>query len=369
MPLNVLVVDDSVFFQRVLKEIINDSKELHVIGVANNGQEAVDKVKSLKPDVVTMDYEMPMMDGVTAVRTIMSENPLPILMLSSMTFSGAKITMDALDAGAADFMTKNFAEISGKSESIKKRLYSTLLEIGKSVLLRTKVNTPAPASPPISVSSPVSKPEKKPSHSGSNSHLTTSKNAIFETSSLPKIVVIGASTGGPAALTELLKRLPKSFPCPIIVVQHMPQNFTLAFSQRLNKNCLLDVKEAEDGDVLHAGKVFLAPGGKQLVLDKVNSRRIRIIDSNCSVNYKPCIDISMASICNSYGKDTLGIVLTGMGSDGCNGARLLKENKASVWTQAKEGCVVYGMPMAVDSASLSNASLSLDKMAYHLSSI
>lgn len=365
MPLNVLVVDDSVFFQRVLKEIINDNKELHVIGVANNGQEAVDKVKSLKPDVVTMDYEMPTMDGVTAVRTIMSENPLPILMLSSMTFSGAKITMDALDAGAADFMTKNFAEISGKSEAIKHRLYTTLLEIGKSVLLRRKVNVPTPVAAPAAVREPV----KKIARNDSLPRLTTSKHAIFETPSLPKIIVIGASTGGPAALTELLKRLPKSLPCPIIVVQHMPQNFTLAFSQRLNKNCLLDVKEAEDGDILQAGKVFLAPGGKQLVLDKMNSRRIRIIDSNTSVNYKPCIDISMASICHSYGKDTLGIVLTGMGSDGCDGARLLKQNKASVWTQAKEGCVVYGMPMAVDTAKLSNASLSLDKMAYHLSSI
>jgi two-component system chemotaxis response regulator CheB len=301
MPLNVLVVDDSVFFQRVLKEIINDHSELNVVGVAGNGREAVDKVQSLKPDVVTMDYEMPMMDGVTAVRTIMSDNPLPILMLSSMTFSGAKITMDALDAGAADFMTKNFAEISGKSEAIKNRLYNTLLEIGKSVLLRRKPQLSTPVVKPVTQEKPVPKSSEivKPIDT-----LSSSKNALFETTSVPKIVVIGASTGGPAALTELLKRLPKSFPCPIVVVQHMPQNFTLAFSQRLHKQCALDVKEAEDGDMLQAGKVFLAPGGKQLILDKTNARRIKIIDASHGVSYKPCVDVSLASICNSYGKET-----------------------------------------------------------------
>jgi two-component system chemotaxis response regulator CheB len=362
MPLNVLVVDDSQFFQRILKEIINDSADLNVIGVANNGCEAVEKVKSLKPDVVTMDYEMPMMDGVTAVREIMSENPLPILMLSSMTFSGAKITMDALDAGAADFMTKNFAEISGKGEAIKQRLYRTLLEIGKSVALRKKASAPANDEKVSTVSTSLDKPSVVP-------NIGRSKQALFETASLPKLIVIGASTGGPSAVTEVLKRLPKNFPCPIIVVQHMPQKFTLAFSHRLNKQCHLDITEAVDGDVLMPGKVFIAPGGKQLVIDKSNTRRIRIIESGDNIRYKPCIDITLASVSNIYGKDTLAIVLTGMGNDGCDGARLLKQKQATVWTQTEESCVVYGMPMAIDKENLSNASLSLDKMAYHLCSL
>jgi two-component system chemotaxis response regulator CheB len=362
MPLNVLVVDDSQFFQRVLKEIINDSAELNVIGVANNGCEAVEKVKSLKPDVVTMDYEMPMMDGVTAVREIMSKNPLPILMLSSMTFSGAKITMDALDAGAADFMTKNFAEISGKGEAIKQRLYRTLLEIGKSVVLRKKASASIKPEKVATVSSTPVKPDAA-------SNIGRSKQALFETTSLPKLVVIGASTGGPSAVTEVLKRLPKNFPCPIIVVQHMPQKFTLAFSHRLNKQCQLEIKEAVDGDMLMPGKVYIAPGGKQLVIDKTNSRRICIMDSSDNIRYKPSVDISLASVSNAYGKDTLAIVLTGMGNDGCDGARLLKEKQATVWTQTEDSCVVYGMPMAIDKAKLSNASLSLDKMAYHLCSL
>lgn len=359
MPLNVLVVDDSQFFQRVLKEIINDNRDLHVVGVASNGHEAVEKVKSLKPDVVTMDYEMPMMDGVTAVRTIMSENPLPILMLSSMTFSGAKITMDALDAGAADFMTKNFAEISGKGEAIKSRLYNTLLEIGKSVLLKQ-----APKKAPVLAPTPKKVEKKAPT-----ADLSKPKKTLFETSSRPKLVIIGASTGGPAALTNLLKRVPANFPCPIMIVQHMPQNFTMAFAQRLNKQCSLHVKEAEDGDVLKPGHVFLAPGGKQLILDKQDSRRLKVITSSAGVNYKPCVDISMASISNAYGKDALAIVLTGMGSDGCDGARLLKQKRSTVWTQSEDSCVVYGMPMAIDKAGLSNASLSLEKIAYHLCSL
>ncbi len=369
MPLNVLVVDDSQFFQRVLKDIINDSSELNVIGVASNGREAIEKVKSLKPDVVTMDYEMPMMDGVSAVRTIMQENPLPILMLSSMTFSGAKVTMDALDAGAADFMTKNFAEISGKGEAIKKRLYTLLLEIGKSVLLRKK-----PAPKPAIDAKPIETIDHLGAKNSPSSLRTTTKQAeiksgLFTGSARPKLILIGASTGGPAALTDLLKRIPSSFHCPIVVVQHMPANFTKAFAQRLNKQCQLHVAEAEDKDMLKPGYVYIAPGGKQLVIDKQNSRCLRVVDSGETVNYKPCVDISMASVCNSYGKDTLAIVLTGMGSDGCDGARLLKGKSATVWTQAKDTCVVYGTPMAIDKAQLSNASLSLDKMAYHLCSL
>jgi two-component system chemotaxis response regulator CheB len=372
MSLNVLIVDDSSFIQRVLKEIINDHPQLNVIGIASNGSEAVEKVKSLKPDLVTMDYEMPMMDGVTAVRIIMAENPLPILMLSSMTFSGAKITIDALEAGAADFMTKNFGEISAKGKAITKRLYDTLLALGESVLL-SQQRSPSPPIQEFTSKTPMEKSACHPVSSLSadpdkikESSRNSVKNTLYETPSSVKIVAIGASTGGPAALTLLLKKIPGDFPCPILIIQHMPQNFTLAFAQRLNKQCSIEVKEAEDGDKLIPGRALLAPGGQQLVIDKKDSTKIRIIDSTSDINYKPCVDISFASISNTYGKNTLAIVLTGMGNDGCNGARLLKEKKSTVWTQTEDSCVVYGMPMSVDKAQLSNASLSLDKMAYHL---
>ncbi len=201
MPLNILIVDDSQFFQRILTEIISEHHQLSVVGVASNGQEAVDKVKQLNPDVVTMDYEMPMLDGVSAVRVIMAENPLPILMLSSMTYQGAKITIDALAAGAADFMTKNFAEILGKGTNIKKQLWDTILVLGKSALLKAKQSSIQDVDKKV----PDIKKEYAP------------KKTTIEKNIAPKIVAIGASTGGPAALAKLLKNIPGNFPFPIII--------------------------------------------------------------------------------------------------------------------------------------------------------
>jgi two-component system, chemotaxis family, protein-glutamate methylesterase/glutaminase len=304
MPITILIVDDSQFFQRVLSEIINDNEHFKVIGVAGNGREAIEKVKSLKPDVVTMDYEMPMMDGVTAVREIMSTNPLPILMLSSMTFSGAKITIDALEAGAADFMTKNFAEISGKGNAIKKRLYDTLLALSKSRPIQcapneyaamvcsaapddNKVDGVKPSTVQTSVSVSPRPSEKKAISSITNVSANAAvvnnpaygKSELTELGRKVRMIAIGASTGGPLALSELLRSIPENFRFPILIVQHMPQNFTLAFSQRLNKQCNIEVKEAEDGDYIQPGRALLAPGGKQMIIDKNNKNRIKVMES------------------------------------------------------------------------------------------
>ncbi|ODS23706.1 chemotaxis response regulator protein-glutamate methylesterase [Candidatus Endobugula sertula] len=365
MALNILVVDDSPFFQKLLAEMINEHPRLQVVGFANNGQEAIEQVKSLKPDLVTMDYEMPLMDGVTAVRLIMEENPLPILMLSSMTFPDAKITIDALQAGAADFITKNFSAISNKSEAITQHLHKTLLAIGENILQSKNA---------LSVSSEQSPPKRNDlsgvSVSGNTSNIDRlGKDSLFESSGKPKIVAIGASTGGPAALISMLKEIPASFLLPIVIVQHMPKNFTLAFSERLNRQCNIEVKQASDGDKLLPGRALLAPGGKQLIINKKDATRVSVIDSDGEVNYKPCIDISFASLSNTYGATTLAIVLTGMGNDGCKGAKLLKAQRATVWTQDKDSCVVYGMPMAVDQARLSNASLTLSNMSTYLSAL
>ncbi len=376
MALEVLIVDDSTFFQRQLSDIINENPKLHVAGVACNGQDAIDKVKKLKPDLVTMDYEMPGMDGVSAVRSIMSENPLPILMLSSMTYAGAKITIDALDAGAAEFMTKNFAEISAKGSVIKRRLYDTLINLGQS---KRSENSPSKNNPSSTAPNLKSKPAARHAHTHnslednvtSDGQLNSNRSTkdLFESSSKPKIVAIGSSTGGPAALTQMLTTIPKNFPLPILIVQHMPENFTLAFSERLDRQCQIAVKEAEDGDELLAGRALLAPGGKQLIVDEKNKKRVRVIDSKNSVSYKPSVDVTFASLSNYYAQHTLAIILTGMGSDGCDGARLLKAKKATVWTQSEESCVIYGMPMAVDKAGLSNASLNLTKISQHLTAI
>jgi two-component system chemotaxis response regulator CheB len=365
MPITVLIVDDSHFFQRVLTEIISENKKFVVVGVANNGLEAIEKVNSLRPDVVTMDYEMPMMDGVTAVREIMSTNPLPILMLSSMTFSGAKITIDALEAGAADFMTKNFAEISGKGTAIKKRLYDTLLALGQSRSPHEASTTSASESTQrlLPVQTEVCEPVKATT---STTHFVCKTKKNSNLGKLVKMVAIGASTGGPAALTDLLKGIPADFRFPILIIQHMPQNFTLAFSQRLNKQCEIEVKEAEDGDYIQPGRALLAPGGKQMIIDKNNKNRVKVTESVIDIHYKPCVDINFASLSNSYGGSVLGIVLTGMGSDGCDGARLLTEKGSTIWTQTQESCVVYGMPMAVDRANLSSASFNIKDMTQNL---
>ncbi|MGH1485022.1 MAG: protein-glutamate methylesterase/protein-glutamine glutaminase [Cellvibrionaceae bacterium] len=364
MTLNVLIVDDSSFFQRQLKNIINEHPKLNVIGSADNGREAIEKVKKLKPDIVTMDYEMPMMDGVTAVRSIMAENPLPILMLSSMTYEGARITLDALDAGAMDFMTKDFSKISNNSPEIKKSIYEALLTIGeqalknkkeiekKTVIEKKSQDTPVPESAPSRVSLDTAAPVKLES-------VPKCEPIIRSSNVKPKIIVIGSSTGGPAALSELLKDIPASFSLPIIIVQHMPETFTRAFAERLNRQCKIEVKEAETGDEIKPGRALLAPGGKQLIINKNNIKTVKIIDSTQPVNYKPCVDITFASLSNTYGAETLGVVLTGMGNDGCDGARLLKQKGASIWTQTEESCLIYGMPMAVDQANLSDASLAL----------
>jgi two-component system chemotaxis response regulator CheB len=338
MPINVLIVDDSNFFQHRLKEIINAHSELNVVGVAANGREAVEMAQSLKPDVITMDYEMPVMDGVTAVRQIMAQRPVPILMFSSMTYEGARTTLDALDAGATDFMPKNFAEVSRDSAVLKKKLHDRLLQIAKP---QRAVRSATPAAsfkaPPAS--------ERKISLKGR-----------------VNLLVIGASTGGPVALADVLTKLPANFPVPIVLVQHMPENFTKAFADRLNRQCKIEVREAVDGDQLRPGLALLAPGGKQLMVEKRGMGSVRVLPGDSRVNYKPSVDITFGSAANTYDKHVLGVVLTGMGADGCEGARLLKRKGSTIWSQDQASCVIYGMPMAVAREKLTDRVLPLNEI-------
>ncbi len=368
MTYNILIVDDSSFFQRQLKNIIDQHPDLNVIGVANNGREAIEKVKSLKPDIVTMDYEMPMMDGVSAVRTIMAENPLPIMMLSSMTYEGARITLDALDAGAVDFMTKNFSEIANNSPAIKKRICDSLLAIAS----KNKKTTTDKSTFNIPTENKLAESSYRSSGVGFCPQPIAEHNVVREpkakavSSEKPKLLVIGASTGGPAALTELLKALPATFSIPILIVQHMPENFTLAFAERLDRLCQVSIKEASTGDDILPGRVLLAPGGKQMIIDSKNKKKVKIVDGTKEVTYTPCVDITFASVSNTYGKDALAIVMTGMGHDGRDGAKLLKRYGARIWTQEKESCLIYGMPMAVDQANLSDASYTISQIQKEL---
>lgn len=350
MVYKVLVVDDSSFFQVRLREIINEHPELNVVGVAANGQEAIDLADQLQPDIISMDYEMPYLNGVSAVRAIMAKRPVPIVMFSSMTYEGARITLDALDAGAVDYIPKNFAEVSRDSANLKRKLHDTLLAFARQA--RPRVAPPAPA---IKSAEAARKPEppgkipapKKVEASAARKNL---RGRI-------KLVIIGASTGGPVALSEVVQKLPASFPVPVVIIQHMPESFTHAFAERLDKICAVRVSEAQDGDMLEPGRVLIAPGGKQLLFEKRGT--VKVLSGDARVSYKPSVDITFASAANVHGSHVLGVVLTGMGADGCEGARLLKEKGSLIWGQDQASCVVYGMPKAVATACLTDEVLSL----------
>lgn len=362
MPYKVLIVDDSSFFQMRLKEIVNEHPDLTVIGVASNGQEAVDMEESLRPDIISMDYEMPFLDGVSAVRLIMAKRKIPIVMLSSMTYEGARITLEALDAGAVDFMPKNFAEVSKNSTQLKNRLHEKLLTFAKSAHPEPISTTPVRSSAPLQTPTPASRVAARPIFSSSPSMPPPMSRIGMNLKGKVKIVVIGASTGGPVAITEIITKLPSDFPAPVVVVQHMPENFTKAFAERLDRQSQLSVREAESGMQIERGCVYVAPGGIQTVFDR-GGKALKLMHGDDRINYKPSVDIAFASVANAYGSGVLGVILTGMGADGCEGARVLKEKGSAIWSQDEASCVVYGMPAAVANAKLTDAVLPLGGVA------
>ncbi|WP_406819456.1 chemotaxis response regulator protein-glutamate methylesterase [Pseudomonas sp. KnCO4] len=365
MAVKVLVVDDSGFFRRRVSEILAADPTIQVVGTATNGREAIDQALALKPDVITMDYEMPMMDGITAVRHIMQRCPTPVLMFSSLTHEGARVTLDALDAGAVDYLPKNFEDISRNPEKVKQLLCEKVHTISRSnrrfgsYASPAPVATPAPASSfasPASARTPVTTRAAAPA--AAPTHAPAPKRKPY------KLVAIGTSTGGPVALQRVLTQLPANFPAPIVLIQHMPAAFTKAFAERLDKLCRISVKEAEDGDMLRPGLALLAPGGKQMMIDGRGT--VKILPGDERLNYKPCVDITFGSAAKSYGDKVLSVVLTGMGADGREGARLLKQGGSTVWAQDEASCVIYGMPMAIVKANLADAVYSLDDIGKHL---
>jgi len=372
MAVKVLVVDDSSFFRRRVSEIINSDPRLEVIGNAVNGKEAVELTNKLQPDVITMDIEMPVMDGITAVREIMKSTPTPILMFSSLTHEGAKSTLDALDAGALDFLPKKFEDIARNRDEAVSLLQKRVGELArKRVFMRRPVRPAAPAVATRELNRP-SAGRGTATATGATSARPVTRPA---TSAKPaarfkpsgkkyQLMAIGTSTGGPVALQKILTKLPANFPYPIILIQHMPATFTAAFAARLNNLCKIGVKEAEDGDTLKPGMAYLAPGGQQMMLEgRPGSSRIRIIDGGDRMNYKPCVDVTFGSAAKIYHDKVLSMVLTGMGADGREGARMLKTSGSTIWAQDEDSCVVYGMPQAVAKAGISSEDLPLDRIA------
>ena len=384
MTVSVLVVDDSGFFRKRLTEILTSSGQIKVVGAATNGREGVELAEKLRPDVITMDYEMPVMDGISAVREIMRKHPVPVLMFSSLTYEGARVTLDALEAGAVDFLPKNFEEIARDNSQLQKILIDRVLDVARS---RPGARTAAPsrpepsspaARPPGETASGRPRPEptlrQRPSLQDRAPGVASTSEAEVPRRHVRRgpakhyaVVGIGTSTGGPVALQRVLTSLPASFPAPLVLVQHMPASFTPAFAERLNKLCRIEVRQAEDGDVLRPGLALLAPGGKQMMIENRGGQaRVRILPGDERLNYKPCVDVTFGSLARSFPGKTLGVILTGMGSDGKDGCRMMKQSGSDIWSQDEKSSVIYGMPMAVAKAGLSDEVLSLDEIGPRL---
>ena len=330
--IRVVVVDDSAFVQVMVTKTLQVDPSIKVVGRAENGQEAIEAVKLLKPDVVTMDVEMPVLDGVGAVRAIMREQPTPIVMLSSRTSEGAEITFEALEAGAVDFFLKPSAiDPAGREAAAEE--------------LRTKVRVAAGASLHVPLAA-------------------TTSGRLPSRMSFERLIVIGASTGGPPAVSAVLQGLDPNLPFAYILVQHMPEGFTESFARRLDGQSKLEVSEAAHGDRLASGKVLVAPGGNHLVVAR--SGVIEILPSDAVAGPSPSVDEALKSAVKIYYDRVVGVVLTGMGSDGTAGAQAVKRAGGVMIAQDEATCTIYGMPKCVAKAGLADVVAPLSRIAHKI---
>jgi len=344
----VLIVDDSAFICKRITEILEANGDFNVVGIAKNGKEAIRMITLTEPDVVTMDVEMPVMDGITAVKQIMAEMPTPILMFSASTQIGAKSTLEALEAGAIDFLPKNLDEINGNHELARQILRQRVRNVALQATRIKRVKVIKSAKIPLAVKT----------HSGLQNHSRRLTHYEFE------LLVIVASTGGPVAIQKILTEIPANCPIPILLVQHMPSNFTVSFAERLNQLCHIQVKEAAQYDELKPGVALLAPGGQQIQVESRAGRKIVTLNAkNGGDIYSPCADLTLISIAKIYANKALAVVLTGMGSDGRNGAVKMYQTGAEIWAQEESSCTIYGMPKAIIDSGIAAKIYNLDELA------
>jgi len=336
MPkIKVFVVDDSAFMRGIITKMLESDDEIEVIGSARNGQEAIERIGELKPDVVTLDIEMPVMNGIEALKYLMKNNPLPVIMFSALTSEGAEITLEALNIGASDFITKDFSNFSIKISGKENELISKVKNVAKkkSLYLMRRINLP-------------------------RKQITINKQKRIRHS----ILAIGASTGGPPAIENVLSAIPVDFPLPIVISQHMPKLFTKSFAQRLNNTSQITVKEAENGEMLQRGVAFIAPGDAHMGITRRNNEVFVEFTNDSKYIYRPSVDLLFSSVAQAYGMESICVILTGMGNDGLAGAKEVKAKNGYVIAQDEDTCVVYGMPRAVVNANMADIVLPLEKI-------
>ena len=386
--IRVLIADDSAFMRKVLSDLFGKQPDFDVAGTAMNGKDAISKVKQLKPDLLTMDVNMPVMDGLNALAVIMEECPLPVVMLSSLTQEGTDATVKALSLGAVDFISKAGGSISRidtiESEILQKCRDAAQAHVHKTLTMPGPVKGKSAASDVpvmkhveltkrqgLKLGGAVTTPSvSQPVSSGgigsrrNNPLLQNRKVQLTPTAKEPpvssmgtgsgKLEAIGTWTGGPQALQNVITRLPGSLPCGVVVVQHMPAGFTKALADRLNSISQISVKEAEDGEMIRAGHVYIAPGNFHLRVQAEGSiRRIRLSQEPPVGNHRPAVNVMYDSVA-PIGRNLVAVIMTGMGADGCEGMKKIKHSGGYSIAQDASTCVVYGMPKAVVDAGLAD---------------
>lgn len=336
MPIKVLVVDDSAFMRKLIIEIINAESDLEVVGYARNGQDALQKLERLDVDVITLDVEMPIMDGLATLKEIMKIGPKPVIMLSSLTRTGSETTMQALALGAVDFISKPSGSISLDLKTIAAEITDKIRLAAMAKLQKpNRIQPQKKQAPPIALARPA-------------------------TGAADNLVIIGSSTGGPKAVEEVFAQIPANLPAGIVVVQHMPKDFTRSFAERLNNLFPFPVKEASDGDLIENGKVLIAPGDYHLTITA--QKRVKLNQEERVMFLRPAVDVTMATLPAVFGKRILGVILTGMGKDGAKGMAQIKQAGGITIAQDRNTSTIYSMPRVVAEEGNADYILPLDRI-------
>jgi two-component system chemotaxis response regulator CheB len=335
-PTRVFIVDDSPFMRKALERMLQ-APDIVVVGSARDGMDALEKIPQLDPDIVTLDVEMPRLDGLGCLKRIMAEMPRAVLMVSSLTQEGATATLEALANGALDFIPKESSLASASILQIQQDLQEKVRKLARSPRFqRNRAPAPKPGAPEPRASAPAAAPVHVPV--GRVGGISGSK---------AELLCIGTSTGGPKALQDLLPALPRNLPVPVLIVQHMPGSFTRPFAERLNSICQVQVKEAEHGETARPGVVYIAPGGQHLLYRwRGLAGSVELSMEPADSLHRPSVDVLFNSVAEQFPRQVLAMILTGMGSDGTRGMVALKGKGAHTIAEAEESCVVYGMPRA-----------------------